>query len=318
MKVYGASLHGTSKDLASATCADCHRSHKILDAKDPDSPTHHLNQAKTCAACHADGNRSPKMTPEHVKSVRAYFGSAHGFAITQAGLIHSATCGDCHGTHTVELHGNKGSPVDRARIPETCGKCHVGVLRVYVESIHGKPFQEGNTDVPVCTDCHRTHDIRSRLERVSSTYGTNVSKTCLRCHANTQYVNKYSFPGLRGETYQQSYHGAASKLGDPNVASCASCHEAHDIRKSTDPLSSVNPANMVKTCGKCHKVEDPSKPMAFGKIHLGLAEESHWLTSIIERIYFLIIGGSMLLYAVYMTGDFIRSRRRSRRKSAAA
>lgn len=70
-----------------------------------------------------------------------------------------------------------------------------------------------------------------------------------------------NFLGLRAETYSESYHAAASKLGDTTVANCASCHSSHDIRSSTDPLSSTHPTNLVTTCGKCHTTDNPSESM---------------------------------------------------------
>lgn len=36
------------------------------------------------------------------------------------------------------------------------------------------------------------------------------------------------------------------------MAGCADCHTAHSVLPKSDPASSVNPANLVKTCGQCH------------------------------------------------------------------
>jgi predicted CXXCH cytochrome family protein len=41
-------------------------------------------------------------------------------------------------------------------------------------------------------------------------------------------------------------------MGDTKVATCASCHPAHQIRPPDDTRSSVYPANVANTCGKCH------------------------------------------------------------------
>ena len=36
------------------------------------------------------------------------------------------------------------------------------------------------------------------------------------------------------------------------TARCWDCHGAHDILPESDPDFPVNPANLIKTCGRCH------------------------------------------------------------------
>ena len=55
------------------------------------------------------------------------------------------------------------------------------------------------------------------------------------------------------KTYFESYHGKNYRLGFPEkVAGCADCHTAHSILPASNPESSVNPGNLVKTCSQCH------------------------------------------------------------------
>ncbi len=310
--IYKVSWHGTAPNDKVATCTDCHGDHDVLPPGDPKSTVFRLNQAQSCAKCHMDEERGFK--PEMVSAVKDYFGSVHGIAVTKSGLMVSATCVDCHGSHDV-THGNDSgnNRISRAKIPATCGKCHAGVVNLYLESVHGKPFLEGNLDVPVCTDCHRTHQIASHLTAGASTYATNVAQTCLKCHAQASVVNKYGIPEARVQTYQESFHGASSKLGDTRVANCASCHESHDIRASSDPKSSTNPANMSKTCGKCHNVEDVTKPITTGKIHTALAENRHWLPALIEKLYIALVSVTMSFFISYIIADIVRTNRRRKK-----
>ncbi len=44
----------------------------------------------------------------------------------------------------------------------------------------------------------------------------------------------------------------ASEVGSNTVANCASCHGVHNILPSSDPRSTINHANLAKTCGQCH------------------------------------------------------------------
>lgn len=309
LKEYEGSWHGRSPSAKVATCTDCHGDHAILPPLDPKSTVFRLNQAQSCAKCHTDESRG--FEPGMVEAVKDYFGSVHGIAATKGGLLVSATCVDCHGDHDV-THGREGggNRISRSKIPDTCGKCHAGVVKTYFESVHGKPFLEGNLDVPVCTDCHRSHQIRSHFEQAASTYTTHVAETCLKCHAQGNVVNKYGITEAKVQTYQESFHGASSKLGDTRVANCSSCHEFHDIRKSTDPLASTNKANMTRTCGKCHKVEDITKPITEGKIHTSLAEDRHWLSALIEKAYVVLITMTMGFFVSYMLADIWRTRRK--------
>ncbi len=52
--------------------------------------------------------------------------------------------------------------------------------------------------------------------------------------------------------YAATVHGKARSGGNHVAATCASCHGAHDIRKSSDPASRTHRANLEATCAACH------------------------------------------------------------------
>ncbi|HVP37156.1 MAG TPA: cytochrome b/b6 domain-containing protein, partial [Terriglobales bacterium] len=70
----------------------------------------------------------------------------------------------------------------------------------------------------------------------------------------------------------------------------------HDVRPSSDPKSSINPANLSKTCGNCHP--GAGENFARGKVHLAVSPKSEIGVYIVKRIYIiliiLIIGGMVL------------------------
>ena len=68
-------------------------------------------------------------------------------------------------------------------------------------------------------------------------------------------------------SYADSYHGLAIKGGKLTAANCASCHGVHNIFRSTDPRSTVNAANLGKTCGQCHKGATEAR-FAIGPVHV--------------------------------------------------
>jgi hypothetical protein len=247
------------------------------------------------------------------KKVADYFMSVHGLAVSKSGLLVSATCVDCHGSHHVFGPDDEDSPLARVNIPALCGKCHAGVEKLYRESVHGAILEKGNDDVPVCTDCHESHAIRSKWDPKSGSYATNVPELCLNCHADQAMIVRNGMTEMRAETYNRSYHGAASRLGDKTVANCTSCHEAHDIRRSDDPKAATHAANLHETCAKCHKSDDPSSWMTIGKIHQSTAQESHWVTGLVQNIYWVLIAGSLSFFVGFIILD-IRRTIRSRSK----
>ena len=97
-------------------------------------------------------------------------------------------------------------------------------------------------------------------------------------------------PGRRIATYLASYHGLATEGGSSIAANCASCHGVHNILPSSDPRSTINPANLVKTCGQCHP--GATANFAKGKIHIDVplsADIGSKAVRWIRRFYLFII-----------------------------
>jgi hypothetical protein len=90
---------------------------------------------------------------------------------------------------------------------------------------------------PVCVDCHSAHQIR-RVE--GEAWKLEVVRECGSCHVES----------LR--TYRDTFHGKVTALGFTRVARCSDCHSAHMVRRVSDPVSTVSPANRATTCRKCH------------------------------------------------------------------
>lgn len=218
------------------SCLSCHGDpHAIVSVSDPHSPVYPFNVPHTCGACH--GNASLAKA-HHLKNVYSeYIDSIHGFALTKDGLLVAANCSSCHGTHHILSHTDPQSPTYRANIPATCGKCHAGIEAQYLAGAHGKALLAGSGKAPVCTDCHTAHRI---MEPQEAAFQEKTVGTCGSCHEE-----KYA-------TYLDTFHAQVSALGYVEVAHCWDCHGAHNVLPASDPLSPVNRANLVKTCGKCH------------------------------------------------------------------
>lgn len=87
---------------------------------------------------------------------------------------------------------------------------------------------------------------------------------------------------------RESFHGLANREGSLTAANCASCHGIHNIFRSNDPRSSVNAANVAKTCGQCHK--GVNEQFAIGPVHVQIAAgPAHPVVRWIRGIYLFLI-----------------------------
>ncbi len=243
-KDYAASIHGVSKAMgasAAAVCSDCHGSHYMPLNKDPESPVFKLNLPRTCARCHSNSGLNAEYRMKYPQAASQYNESIHGRALLQMGLIVAPSCNDCHGVHDIKRTVDRSSPINHANIAKTCGKCHVGVEKIYNESVHGQLLTQGDKRGPVCTDCHSAHQIETQN---GGHYKAQSDQRCGRCHED------------RLTHYRETYHGKAMALGRPNVASdvaaCYDCHGHHDILPASNPKSRLASSNIVQTCQRCH------------------------------------------------------------------
>jgi cytochrome b subunit of formate dehydrogenase len=249
---YNRSLHANSTQggQPAATCTDCHGSpHELRPSSDPKSRINHANIAGTCGTCHSQKfvmGAAGRSTQPFV----SYQESVHGQAVAK-GVEKAAVCTDCHGAHDITTAADPKSPIFKFSVPHTCGRCHGTVEREFEQSIHGQAIARGDWQAPICTDCHGIHSIKSHKDPASQTSTQNLA--CAHCHEGVQLSQEFGFEGNRVSTYLASYHGLASRRGSTVVANCASCHGVHNILPSSDPRSSVHPANLVKTCGQCHR-----------------------------------------------------------------
>jgi len=240
VKEYVATVHGKARsggNNVAATCIDCHGKHDIKASSDPTSRTNHANIEATCATCHGNEKLVQQAKLPGGNIVSQFHDSIHGKALGGAAQSAAPTCTNCHGAHTIQPKGDDASSVSRARIPATCGTCHTDILARYTAGQHGKLRQEGNLAAPGCTDCHTAHAIKQHDAPV---FQTAVIEQCGACHAD--YLT----------TYRDTFHGQVTQLGYAQMATCASCHGAHDILPASNPASKVSAQNRVATCRTCH------------------------------------------------------------------
>jgi len=216
------------------TCKTCHGgAHRMLAKSNPESPVFATNLPRTCGVCHGD-TKQPKNAAPRVYAM--YIDSIHGSALMKNGLLVSANCSSCHGSHKILSGKDPHSRTAHANIPATCGECHAGSERAYFAGIHGQNLKAGNSAAPVCTDCHTAHQISTQ----TASFLSKTTATCGGCHRHSE------------ETYHDTFHSHVSGLGYVVTAHCWDCHREHETLPASDPRSAVAPANLIATCGRCH------------------------------------------------------------------
>lgn len=235
------SVHGqllAKGDQNAPTCKDCHGTHEVLGKVDSRSATFPNNVPRLCGNCHREGQKAAvRYQGQQHNIVESYTESIHGKGLLRSGLTVTATCTSCHTAHQVLPASDPESSVNRARVAQTCGRCHHGIEELFRKSIHALKVGQTDKPLPECADCHSAHSIRRADD---AGFKLDTMNTCGKCHKDV------------AESYFDTYHGKVSQLGYAKTAKCFDCHGAHDILPVADPSSHLSRENVVATCQKCH------------------------------------------------------------------
>lgn len=288
-------------------CVSCH-------GDIADKVKKNVHGAVACQSCHVkheeyphpEAVAKPACSSCHKNKASDYAQSVHARA-NKAGKA-APDCGTCHGK-AHELESTK-TPQFRAAVPGLCGACHVDVAAEFQESVHGAAVQKGIMQAAVCTDCHGEHSILEPNNAASSVNARHVRDTCAGCHSSVQLARQFGLPNDRIVSFDSSYHGLASKSGAQTVANCASCHGVHNIRASSDPKSTINSANLAKTCGHCH--QGAGTRFALGKVHTTNGNGEHATLKWVRWFYLLVIPLTIGFMFLHNFGDWLHKVRRLR------
>lgn len=246
-QAFARSVHGDKLG-----CVECHAG--MAEVPHPAKPFKTLREMtiayyEQCKRCHF-ANYTKSLDSVH-------------YARLGAGDPRAPVCVDCH-----TAHGIMRPDVPRSRISKTCARCHQEIFAAYARSVHGRALLEDeNADVPVCTDCHRAHNISD--PRVPA-FLLATPELCGKCHTNERIMKKYGLSTRVLATYLADFHGMTASLRRAEgttapgpTAVCTDCHGIHDITKVRAPGSTVMQANLVKACQRCHPQATENFPSAW-------------------------------------------------------
>lgn len=303
-------------EVAEETCMECHSDKELVKELpgggevslfvDGGVLKGSVHGKLRCGECHGDvgeehpdDGRALKPVPCakcHERQSHTFGASVHGQAEARDGAKVPG-CADCHGRHDVLPRLDGGSKVHLNNLLKTCGECHPKAAEDVAASVHGKAMAKGEVDAASCIDCHEEHQISALSGQQAS---ARTAQTCSGCHASTKINSRFGLPADRVSTFYGSFHGLASQGGSTTAADCASCHGYHRILPSTDAASTIHPANLVETCGKCH----PGATHRFveGRIHsleAGGGGVGEVVNQWVKRIYVWLIVVTVLVMGAH-------------------
>jgi cytochrome b subunit of formate dehydrogenase len=182
--------------------------------------------------------------------------SRHGSSI-EADLEHSVHdglgCLDCHPALGTMPHREKEA---LGAADQGCRDCHEDAAQQY--QAHGRAAIGTDVDMPLCNDCHGSHDVLPSSVKASKTHPVNLPATCGTCHEDLNLTTRHDILIDHPiQIYESSVHGKATKGGVYVAATCNDCHStgasAHKIFSPGHPESAINHFNIPAMCGRCHK-----------------------------------------------------------------
>ncbi|MDP3260711.1 MAG: multiheme c-type cytochrome, partial [Thermodesulfovibrionales bacterium] len=131
-------------------------------------------EENACIACHV----SDKMEPKLKNIPQNWQMSIH--------YENNVSCHDCHGGDPMDAamsmsrqRGFIGAP-KYTEVPEFCGKCHIGILKNYLESGHGKALKKTGKG-PNCVTCHGSHKEEQFIQKAN--IDIINEQRCTKCHS---------------------------------------------------------------------------------------------------------------------------------------
>lgn len=285
-------------------CLFCHGYHGVVDPTNPKEVYFRSHIPDLCATCHNDPAKGQQGIPQAAE----YWQGVHSKTEqSKLGLQRDASCTDCHYMHASNRNPNVMLFPARTRETAICGRCHVQPAQGYTTGVHGTALRAHPQSLPICTDCHGTHDVLGPKDPKSLVSRQHVVQTCDRCHADKAFAAKFGLDTVPATTYRSSYHGVAQRFGNERAPTCVQCHNSHDIRRSSDPAAWTNPTNLSKTCGQCHPGALRGK--VTGRFHVTARPDNSLPVFLITLIYVLLVSGSMLGFVAFIGLDLAAHRR---------
>ena len=212
-----------------------------------------LLEANGCLGCH--DLRERKVGPAFGEVAAKYRGDARAEAKLAAAL-----------------KDGKGHPMPIAASDADLRAMARIVLAAKPVAAAAAAKEQGNPENAACLACHGQESFQPHVDEKQLGASVHAPRACLDCHKNITGIPHERAQGAAKDagkialiregcggchvenfrSYGDTYHGQVTTLGYTYTAMCFDCHGKHDIKRVSDPASTVHPDNRLATCRKCH------------------------------------------------------------------
>lgn len=234
----------------SAVCRSCH---KVPPGKEKTAHAYLIQKtdAPPCSVCHpphairplAEWREATSITRYcldcHFRDIRVSLQSdetvipAAGAAAVWQSAHMNHECSNCHAGFSKREHPLRVFTSRRAhaeKLSEGCRACHPDQYELAEGSIHAAAAKAGKARMPICTDCHGSHEVKHK-----ATFEVLAGVPCQQCHRAVF------------EAFGSSVHNRGlARNGHASTPLCSDCHRAHGVE------SLGLREEMSRACVGCH------------------------------------------------------------------
>jgi predicted CXXCH cytochrome family protein len=234
----------------SAACRSCH---KVPKGKEKTAHAYLIQKtdAPPCSVCHQPHAVRPLAEWREATSVTRYCLDCHfrdirvslpsdetvipaaGAAAVWQSAHMNHECHDCHAgfskqEHPLRVFANRRAHAEK--LSEGCRACHPKQYDLAEGSIHAAAAKVGTARMPICTDCHGSHEVKHK-----AAFEVLAGVPCQQCHRAVfdAFGSSVHNPGL-------------ARPGHTSAPLCSDCHHAHGV------ASLGLREQMSRACIGCH------------------------------------------------------------------
>jgi hypothetical protein len=127
-------------------------------------------------------------------------------------------CGTCHADVNPASHPSQPKDIKNLRAysiaaAAACRGCHNDKFEQWGKSVHATLVRDGHPAAPICTDCHRPHEV------TKAAAASREETPCRTCHADV-------FTAYAGSMHAQALRNSPQS----HAPICSGCHSAHDVK----------------------------------------------------------------------------------------
>ncbi len=195
-----------------------------------------------CLACHGQAGQTMTFPNGDVVSIEV------NPEVYSVSMHQGLSCQVCHPNISDFPHPDNAAQSAKEytlQYKDSCIECHPNEAEQTQDSAHTALLEQGNTNAPICADCHRPHE-QEAIEKGADglpapSEHANIALVCAECHSAiySQYID--------------SVHGSGIiENRNPDVPACTDCHGIHSI---TGPTLTNFRLTSPQICSKCHTDE---------------------------------------------------------------